>query len=531
MEKEKIRKILNILGNLYFIAGICTLVLFIPQVREFIILFGEKHMGRPLTHDVWHERFLNWECQLIFLMLAAVILFKAAKFIFFRIKEFRSEPDMTCYSYLENKLKAVTTDAWLHYISLAVFIIALCVIHFCMPESGDDFHYSSILKENSPFINYGFLKSHYNSWSSRMIIEAVLLNCYRLNFGVWRFFDVAAFVLIAECIIQLCFPKKRYAAFVYAVILIFTDYNSLYTAGWGATTVNYVWPMAAAMPCFVMLKELFEGKTPVKLQIAVTFILLVFAINQEQVAALILGLSVTFLIFSIIKNRRFQKADLYLLSLIILCVASIVFILTCPGNKNRLVEETKTWFPEYPTLSLFDKIQLGLLTILPYYLSDKVSYFISNTPALVIIPLCIVLSFALYKKSRKNFIIQAFLDAFVLLTIPVRIVTKDFLLANNKLAQFSNYSQAEVLLECLVLLIIVVLFLYQMYAVMKSKFQGLFNVLLMCAGFCSAFIIAFSPTVYASLYRCYIFMSYMIFLITFRIFYDFVNTDEKSAYK
>lgn len=307
--------------------------------------------------------------------------------------------------------------------------------------------------------------------------------------------------------------------------MLCTDYNSLYTAGWGATTVNYLWPVAAALPYFVMVKKLFEGKMLTKIQIAVTFVLLAFAINQEQVAALVLGLSIVFLVFRVIKNKKFEKKDLFFLFIIILCIVSIVFILTCPGNKNRFAAEVKFWFPEYVSLSLFDKIQIGMITILPYYLSDKISYFISNTPVLVIFPLCLVLSFSFYKKKRRNFIIQLLLDAFVLLTIPIRAVRKDFLLANNKLSQFSIYSKTEVLFECLILLIIAVLFLYQLYAAMKNKFQGLLNVILLCAGFCSAFIIAFSPTVYASGSRVYIYLSFIIFLITFRIFNDSRNTN------
>ncbi|MCH5283867.1 MAG: hypothetical protein J1E59_09490, partial [Treponema sp.] len=47
-------------------AGVLSLAMFVPQVREMIIGLGEKYVGRPLTHEVWHERFIRWE--IVFLL-------------------------------------------------------------------------------------------------------------------------------------------------------------------------------------------------------------------------------------------------------------------------------------------------------------------------------------------------------------------------------------------------------------------------------------------------------------------------------
>lgn len=206
---KKYIKISKIFIILYIVTGISSLSIFIPQIRDFIILLGEKYIGRALTHDVWHERFLNWECKLLFLILMIPVFVKAGMFIFLRIKDFMTLPDKTIYSYIDSKAKNITTDDWLHYIPLAIFIIILCIIHFFMIETGDDCYFSSLLKVDSPFINYNFLKKRYNDWSSRLIIETILINCYRLNFGVWRILDVTAFVLIAECLISICFSQKN----------------------------------------------------------------------------------------------------------------------------------------------------------------------------------------------------------------------------------------------------------------------------------------------------------------------------------
>ena len=41
--------------------GLLSLIVLLPLVRNQIILFGEKYVGRPLTHEVWHARFIRWE--------------------------------------------------------------------------------------------------------------------------------------------------------------------------------------------------------------------------------------------------------------------------------------------------------------------------------------------------------------------------------------------------------------------------------------------------------------------------------------
>ena len=47
--------------SLIVVAAVFSLSIFIPQVREFIIAFGEKIVGRPLTHEVWNVRLISYE--------------------------------------------------------------------------------------------------------------------------------------------------------------------------------------------------------------------------------------------------------------------------------------------------------------------------------------------------------------------------------------------------------------------------------------------------------------------------------------
>ena len=55
-------------------AGLLSLVIFIPQVREMIIGLGERYVGRPLTHEVWHGRFIKWEIRFLLVVILPVII-------------------------------------------------------------------------------------------------------------------------------------------------------------------------------------------------------------------------------------------------------------------------------------------------------------------------------------------------------------------------------------------------------------------------------------------------------------------------
>ena len=80
MENEKSRKLLKVCAVVCAAAGVLSLVIFIPQVRELIISFGEKYVGRPLTHEVWHRRFIGWELAFLLTMVLPIMLFSSLAF-------------------------------------------------------------------------------------------------------------------------------------------------------------------------------------------------------------------------------------------------------------------------------------------------------------------------------------------------------------------------------------------------------------------------------------------------------------------
>lgn len=504
MAINKYKKVLTAIG-IIFIS--CSLLLFIPQMRELIISAAENLLSRQLNHNFWHKKFLKLD--FLFISLCCLCLF------LYKLYTLLKQNDFTVYGICIKNLKNHNEYQILHLAALAVYIFILCSIHFCLVPSGDDLTYFSHILEEKSLTN--FLTFQYHNWSSRSLIEAVLVYCYKLNFGVWRFFDVLAFVVIAEAFIYLCFPGNIKTLLVYPIILCFTDFNALQSAGWGATTVNYLWPLACAMPHLIIVKKIFEQKKLTALNIAISIPFFLFAINQEQMAALLFGLNISFLAFHIIKTKKISYTDIFFIINIILSAISIFYILTCPGNDIRYTTSIKTYFPTYESLSLLDKIQIGLLTILTYYFTLKKN--------LIIIPLCLFLTLIFYKKKNYNFIIQILMNLFILFCGFYK-NHSSFIFSNTKISEFSNFNSMEIFAETIVLIITAILFLVQIYQAFGLNLNSFINIYLLFAGFCSAFITVFSPSIYASGSRCYLFFSTLLLYVSFNLINHYSTAKE-----
>ena len=99
---------------LSIIFGVSSLVMFIPQIRELIIKFGEILIGRSLTHEVWHNRFIKWEIEFLLLILFVILI-----------------------SFFENKIESVfKQEKLLNYISivLVVFSSVFLIITSCLSD-------------------------------------------------------------------------------------------------------------------------------------------------------------------------------------------------------------------------------------------------------------------------------------------------------------------------------------------------------------------------------------------------------------
>ena len=190
----------------------------------------------------------------------------------------------------------------------------------------------------------------------------------------------------------------------------------------------------------------------------------------------------------------------------------LIFIATCPGNHMRTISETATWYPDYANFSILPKIYLGVIPTFSV---------IMNNGVIITLTTLLLCSFTL-KNNKKNYnkIFSIIVFAFFSLTT---------IFKSNLLNIFPNFNHFYEILSleslptlnllnilpfalCCASLIGVIYLLYINFK------DNLLLPIIFLAGFCSRFIMGFSPTVFASHERTSIFFYFSMLIIDIIIY-------------
>lgn len=246
----------------------------------------------------------------------------------------------------------------------------------------------------SAYVNFTVL--HYKEWSSRSIIELILISLCAIPPIYWHILDIAIVVLGGYSFLRLFDMDKQKNIYLYVILftmLMMYPINHMETAGWIATTVNYSWVLALGLYALTIVKDIWRGENVSKVRYSFALLAAVYAMNQEQMVVILLVIIGTLLITALYEKKDYKK----LLPFVILNVAEFVYIATCPGNAVRRKFETGYYFKEYAEYNLLDKAYLGFSTTMNQFL---------HTLDLVTVVFFIVLAVCVCR-SREKYIWKA----------------------------------------------------------------------------------------------------------------------------
>ena len=400
---------------------------------------------------------------------------------------------------MKKKIKKILDSKYLPFV---ILFILMLILHAFIGLSNDDLYYKEQL-DNMSLIDC--LTLRYNTWSSRMIIETILLFIARIDINIWRIFDSLIYVLGCFVILKLVNKKdKKIINYIGCLLFLLYPFYDMSSAGFISTTLNYLWCFSLGVLSFLPIINYEQKKKNGKFIYIISSLSLFYAVNQEQMCAIVFGFNLLYLIYKIYKKERVNKYNIFCL---IVCIASLIFIFTCPGNALRNVNEAKTWFEEYASYNIFDKIYLGVVPTINILLNNKIIIFF----------VFLILSSAVYIYSDKQF--DKFLSLINVIVISSVTVLKPILLAIfpniNYIFEIFNLQAVPSLNKVsifvfVVSIILVVDIAYMLYIIFKKK--NLLPLFIFLAGFMSRFIIGFSPTIFASRERTAIFI-YMSLII------------------
>ena len=383
-----------------------------------------------------------------------------------------------------------------------LFFIGVFILHLFFKFSCDDIDYFNSILDKMTLSNY--INMRYNTWTSRIIIESVLIIISR-HLYLWRLINSLIIMILVYSINSLCFKKTNITNISLTMILVLTyPLIDMTGAGFASCTTNYLWPLAFMLFSFIPYRKDYLKEKIDKRLWPLYIGSLLYASNQEQCVVIIFVVSLI-MTFINIKNKKDYKYSL--LSLII-SIISIIFILTCPGNMIRNALEISRWYPDYINANIIDKIYLAILS--------SISILINN--GIIIWLFSLVLFITIIKTKTKimakvlSLILLVATSSLSLYRFITIITNKDTLIINyqTKIGHVFKYNLNNfiTIIACIIPFIII---FYLLFIIFKKKSRVPIFILILGLG--TRLIMGFSPTIFASGRRTEIYLYFSLILV------------------
>ncbi|MDK2802995.1 MAG: hypothetical protein KFW09_06480 [Oscillospiraceae bacterium] len=407
-------------------------------------------------------------------------------------------------------VKKIYNYKFFPFIILALIMIIYKI--FTHTDTNDDIYFSSALSEYNFF---SYLKMRYLNWTSRLLIESLLITISRVVF-IWKILDVFIMVSIGIILSKLFNPTNNIKTnFIILYFMIFFQYILAGTAGWIATTLNYTWILFFALISFIPIKKVLENKSFRWYEYILYTICTLFASNQEQMVVVIFS---TLLIFNIYLIY-IKKFNIYIFFQFILNILSFIFILLSPGNGIRKIREITAHFPEFSEISIWRKLEIGFSSTLFKYIFNL---------NLIFTAFVILLFIAIFIKYRHKlkFLICGSIPLFITLSFGAfkPIISQFFPYINdipNSLTKTGTNISLSSPITWIPNIILATTFLFiiiSLYLLFDNKKIALFTIFIILIGFASRIVMSLSPTIWESSDRTFIFMHFSFIIISIFIY-------------
>lgn len=347
-----------------------------------------------------------------------------------------------------------------------------------------------------------YISWRYTGWTSRLLIETGLL-FFTNHVVLWRIVDTIVWMFILYSITKLI--EEHYAAQLTGCIcFLFVCYNlsEMNSAGWVATINNYIWPFGCLCGMLLILKRFFQGKC-IKWYIGILGVFLtILACNHEQMAAATFGILVCYIAYMIWKKRKISG---WIWGYFIVTLASLAFILTCPGNAMRKTIEISAYFPEYPDLSLWNKLDIGFTSFFKYNIFEHNYLFL-----IFLIMLCAVIwkkQIPYWKKCMALIPVTGTIGGGYLLGEFSRFLP-EIENVRNSLTKTGTYVAGSKLSILTILLYVVIAtgILWQVIIILReNQTNGILLLVILGIGFGTRFMMCIAPSIWVSGNRTFLY--------------------------
>lgn len=384
-------------------------------------------------------------------------------------------------------------------------------------EPHDDIVHSNAVKQFGNAFN--FMISQYENVNGRYFTSLVMAFVMDKNIWLWRVLNSIVLFGLIYYIYKLfsSIYNKKDKVFRIAFFGIFATFALLSSGIWTQSitwvtgSFNYLWTTTAlVILLYYILNYIFNNISLKIYEFILIIPLSLYAANSEQSALILLTIYFFALIYAYFK---YKTLDIYFIALFILCIISAYFLFTSPSMLVRYEASMSARYPQLAELSFLQKSLLGYPYTVLYGL------LLNNYT------LTILLSFLLFVIIKKQFNNKIY-NILILLPALYALIYYFGRIKMNYLDSIIFYNLRAYSLKVLhnkpdepfislilgsFLLFIIIFFIF------KIKWDKIENkilcLLFFSASLLSAFIISFSPTIFASGERIW-FIPYSMYILS-----------------
>ena len=399
---------------------------------------------------------------------------------------------------------------------LILFVLELILMVFITPNKFDDEFFLDKAIEGHTF---EYLVERYNTWTSRIVLEFMLIILFKISKVSWMVLQALMVTLIGYSLSKL-FVKdnKNELNFMLISMILIYPLNVMASAGWATTTTVYTWPLALGLYALIPIKKIWEGEKIPVFQYIFSSLAILYAADNEQVCALLLGFYLLYTLLMILKDKKIHP---YMIIQCLIIIGCLIFILTCPGNYVRKTNEIERYFQDMEMFTMLDKIALGFTSTMGLIIGEEMIVF------LLMSAIINIYVFTHYKERIYKIVSIFPLVSVIILSLLVGPQNPDMLgrvfpfmysfrtlIVSEKVfltaSTCNNLLYAMPLIFSLVFFICTGMSILLLYKNLKDNIP----VLLYLSGLASRIIIGFSPTVFASGARTMIFFEFAMIAIS-----------------
>ena len=399
-----------------------------------------------------------------------------------------------------NKIKKIFRSSQISYVLL--FFVMLMIT---LPKSinfRDDAFFGDFSNMTGQARLLYFLNYRYMTWTSRIFIEAALSLFARDFHLLWKILDSLVYVILAISIKKVFTSKEnannKYIDYGIVLFVVLFPQTLMYSAGWIATSLNYLWPVTFGIVALIPIRKYFDKEKISWIEYLIYIVAMVFAANQEQVCLILLTVYIIFSVYFIVKKEK----CIFCLVMLFISILSIVNLFVCPGNSVRSAQSIWMCFIDYNMYNIIDKSITSIIQLMRYYMF----YF-----CWLYIIFSAIICVSIYKKYedilyRVISIIPLIMGvAFTIFSNIFRVISINFVETfsvidkNEIYINFENFDTILTYIPLLITILTVGCIVISIYLLFKDDMKKLIIAsLVLGAGICSKLVMGFLITMFES---------------------------------